>query len=123
MTCRLTPRETFLYTLLALRRQAGALEPGVAARKPGAVVVRADFHRGFDGSLYEAARQRLPTHDVGAPPTPAQMRQAVSRINRKLKACFGPLMSARAEVVGPGWSDADGHFGLLKADPGNLRVL
>ena len=122
--CELKPQLMFFYTLLALRRQSLASEPGVSKAKAGAVVVRPGASIGFSGPAFEAARKRFPgmeSNKLGAN-SPKRLRELVSAINNKIDAAFGPMLAKRARIIGPQVDHRDGHYGLLDAEPGDIYL-
>lgn len=119
--CSLQPQSMFLYLLMAMRRQALILEPGMSSAKPGAVVIREDWKCGFSGPIFESAQRRMGSYEF-EPLTPKRFRENASNINRALTASFGARLAKRARVIGPTKDRLDAHYGLLAAEPDDLQI-
>lgn len=119
--CRLSPQEMFFYAVLALRRRELCLEFGVSINKPGAVVVTKQFAIGLDGPLARIVADQIPEGVFNPADNPKAMRELISKLNKKLVTVFGLAVAERMLIVGPKRSH-DGHYGLLNAQPGDLRA-
>lgn len=121
LACKLTAAEVGLYTLLAVRRLAGAMVADDPKERAGGVRWRrrwkTDTLVGFDAGdpcHLQASRwfdeQEVPVGEV-------DLRSRVSTINRKLKGAFGPELAEQALIVGPSkGTKGDGIYGLFNAD-------
>lgn len=119
--CRLGPQEMFFYGLLALRRKQLCAEPGVKPGKLGAVVLAKRTSVGMAGPLADTITRQVPVGVFDPLQDPEGLRVLVTKLNAKLVRAFGKAMAERLKVVGPGGSK-DGHYGLLNAQPEDIRM-
>jgi CRISPR-associated protein (TIGR02584 family) len=125
LVCRLSPGQIGLYTLLAVRRAAGAVVPGDEKARAGGVRWQGSTEgkpaAGFDPDdrLYRqaAARFGLLFDPNPVPDGSVSLKSTVSKLNSRLVEAFGPELAEQALIEGPAkGTRGDGIYGLFNAD-------